>query len=222
MSSGALTRAMHTLDELALPTSMAAEANTAIASAASSTTTVVLAGIGLMVTIGLAVIGWIIVGRRRNKDRAADVDNDDLNELIRLLRDTDIEVRRIASQPHPADRGDFREIERLTPPPREPWRTGRRLSGDARGRRRREHESVRPAIHRRQRPDRRTRHAYPTADPSNRQSPGHNRQGAHQRTADAQLTQPCAARPPSSIPYSGGSATASPRVSRQSPGGRDS
>ncbi|MGW3652469.1 hypothetical protein [Streptomyces sp. NPDC000878] len=112
--SGALTRAIHTLDEIVIATDKSTEVGTTIIFGTSSTT-VVLTGIGLVVTIVLAVVGWIILGRRNDRDRTADATNNDLNALIRLLHGADIEVRRVAALPHPAGPGDFHEITRLIP-----------------------------------------------------------------------------------------------------------
>ncbi|MEU3619822.1 hypothetical protein ABZ725_47185 [Streptomyces sp. NPDC006872] len=113
--SGALTRAMDTLDQYALASDQVTRTGTVIAAGVNSTTTVVLAVAGLLVTIGLAVIGWIIFGKRRTEDRTANVANDDLNALIGHLRDADVETRRLQALPRPAGNDDFQELIRLIP-----------------------------------------------------------------------------------------------------------
>jgi hypothetical protein len=86
-----------------------------IAAGVSPTTTVVLTVTGLLVTIGLAVIGWIILGKRRTQDRTADVTNSDLNALITQLGAADVEARRLQDLPGPASGDDFKELTRLVP-----------------------------------------------------------------------------------------------------------
>ncbi|WBO61394.1 hypothetical protein [Streptomyces camelliae] len=111
--SGALTRAMHTLDQYALASDKVAKTSTTMATGASSTTTVVLTVAGLLVTVVLAVIGWIILDTHRTRDRTADVGNHDLNALIAQLRAADVEARRIHALACPANGDHFREITRL-------------------------------------------------------------------------------------------------------------
>ncbi|MFJ2239731.1 hypothetical protein [Streptomyces sp. NPDC087859] len=113
--SGTLTHAMDTLDQYALASDQLTKVGVTIATGASSTTTVVLGVAGLLVTIVLAAIGWIILGKRRAKDRTADVANGDLNALITELRAADVEARRLQSLPGPANGDDFKELTRLIP-----------------------------------------------------------------------------------------------------------
>ncbi|MFF3968023.1 hypothetical protein ACFYZI_41540 [Streptomyces griseorubiginosus] len=113
--SGAHTIAMDTLARYALASDPTAKTGVTIAVGASSTTTVVLAVAGLLVTIGLAALGWYIVGKRRTQDRTADVTNGDLNALITQLRDVDVEARRLQDLPRPAGGDDFKELARLLP-----------------------------------------------------------------------------------------------------------
>ncbi|MGW1208948.1 hypothetical protein ACWD5F_04835 [Streptomyces sp. NPDC002499] len=113
--SGTLTHTMHTLDQYALASNQLTKASMTIATGASSTTTVVLAVTGLLVTIVLAAIGWIILGKRRAKDRAADVANGDLDALITDLRAADVEARRLQALSRPAGGDDFKELTRLIP-----------------------------------------------------------------------------------------------------------
>ncbi|WP_327310108.1 hypothetical protein OG730_43850 (plasmid) [Streptomyces sp. NBC_01298] len=112
---GTLTRAIDTVGHYTLAGDLAAPSGTAFAVGSVSTDTVVLTAIGIVVTVILAVTGWIIVGKRREEDRAADIGNSDLATLISTLSDVDVEARRIADLPRPADGGDYREIERLVP-----------------------------------------------------------------------------------------------------------
>ncbi|MFF7845263.1 hypothetical protein ACFZC6_41965 [Streptomyces ossamyceticus] len=113
--SSAFTRAMDTLYRYALASEQVAKTGTTIAAGASTTVTVVLAVVGLLVTIGLTALGWYIIGKRRTRDRTADVTNDDLNALITQLRDADVEARRLQDLPGPASGDDFKELARLVP-----------------------------------------------------------------------------------------------------------
>ncbi|MFE1962005.1 hypothetical protein [Streptomyces sp. NPDC059479] len=92
-------------------TDHAAGVTSTLAAGTSSATTVALTVIGLLVTIAIAVTGWII----GHTDRSANISTTDLNLLISLLHEADIEARRVASMPQAADRGDFRDLERLIP-----------------------------------------------------------------------------------------------------------
>ncbi len=113
--SGALTRAMDTLAPYALASDQVTKTGATIAAGASPTTTVVLTVAGLLVTIGLAALGWYIVGKRRTQDRTADVTNTDLSALITQLRDADVEARRLQDLPGPASGDDFKDLARLVP-----------------------------------------------------------------------------------------------------------
>ncbi|MFJ9598046.1 hypothetical protein ACIRS3_35545 [Streptomyces virginiae] len=108
---GTLTRAIDMLDHHALAGDVMTSSGPALAIGSGATNTVV----GLLVAIALPVAGWIIVAKHRKEDRAADIGNTDLAELITALSDVDVEARRIADLPHPADAVDYREIERLIP-----------------------------------------------------------------------------------------------------------
>ncbi|MCL7382494.1 hypothetical protein [Streptomyces sp. 35G-GA-8] len=92
-------------------TDLAAGVTPTLAADADSATTVVLTVISLLVTVAIAVTGWITV----HNDRSANINTTDLNLLISLLHEADIEARRVASMPQAACRGDFRDLERMIP-----------------------------------------------------------------------------------------------------------
>lgn len=89
----------------------ATKACIAIAANAGSAATAVLTVVGLLVTVGLGVIGWIITSKRHT----ADVNNSDLNALIAQLQAADISSRRVQGLPRPANSDDLQEIARLIP-----------------------------------------------------------------------------------------------------------